>query len=64
MAIKVNADAAPVVVYTLAETAKALKLSRPTVSKLVKEGKLRARRIGRRVIISREAVADFLGDAK
>jgi excisionase family DNA binding protein len=48
--------------YSLGEAATVLKLSRPTVSKLIKDGALRARRVGRRVIVSHEALAEFLGD--
>ena len=46
--------------YTLEETAKALTLSRATVFKLVKSGRLRAVRVGSRALIPVKELQRFL----
>ena len=47
--------------YNRREAAKVINISLPTLDKLIKDGKLRAIRIGqRRIIIPKAAVAAFL----
>lgn len=50
--------------YTLDETAKALTLSRATVFKLVKSGRLRAVRVGSRALIPVRELERFLEVSK
>ena len=46
------------------ETARELRVSVTTVDRLIKNGQLRAARIGRRVVISRQALDQFRRDAE
>jgi len=48
-------------VYTVEETAKILKVSPDTVRKLINNGELEARRVGRQLRVTREAIDRFLG---
>lgn len=47
-------------VYTLKETASMLKISYVFMSQLVKEGKIQAVRVGKRKLITRQALEEFL----
>lgn len=53
-------DKLPSLAYNLTQTGMVLNLSRPTVSRLVAENAIRHRRVGRRVLISHEAIVEFL----
>lgn len=48
-------------VYTIAETAKLLKVSEETVRRLIANGDLEARRVGRQYRITRETIDKYLG---
>ena len=50
----------PVVLLTLAEVAERLRLSRRTVERLVKAGRIRPVRIGRRVLVTERELAAFV----
>jgi excisionase family DNA binding protein len=47
--------------YTVGEAAKAIGVSRGLAYELVRRGDLQTVRVGRRVLVSRDAVRDFLG---
>ena len=47
-------------VYSLLEVSELLDITYPTVRKYVKEGKLRSRRVGRRYLVTGEAIRGFL----
>jgi excisionase family DNA binding protein len=46
--------------FKVAEAAVACRVSKPTMLKLVHSGRVQATRVGRRILISREALQDFL----
>lgn len=46
--------------YEIKDAQKILKLGRTTIWKLVKQGKLRAKRVGRRVLFTSQALQDFI----
>lgn len=48
------------IAYSVVEAARACRISRPTMQKLAREGQVAHVRIGRRVIISRQALEAFL----
>lgn len=48
-------------VFTIEEVAKILKVSEETVRRLISNGELEARRVGRQYRITREAINKFLG---
>jgi excisionase family DNA binding protein len=50
----------PVLVYTLNESSRGMKISLSTTKRLISEGKLRVIRVGRRVLIRREDLEEFL----
>ncbi|WP_290653769.1 helix-turn-helix domain-containing protein [Aquisalimonas sp.] len=50
----------PGLAFNLHETAIALRMSVPTVRGLIKDKKLRAKREGRRWIVSRQAIEEYL----
>lgn len=50
----------PQLAFSLREAAVACRTSVPTIRKAIKEGRLRARREGRRVLISRAALEEWL----
>ena len=47
--------------YNIKEACSALSLGRNTVLELIHSGKLRHKRVGRRIIVPRKAVEEFLG---
>ena len=47
-------------VYTMKETAEILKVSYVFLTQLVKEGKLQAFKVGKRKVITRDAIEQFL----
>jgi excisionase family DNA binding protein len=47
--------------YTVSEAAKAIGVSRALAYELVRRGDLRTVHVGRRVLVPRDAVRDFLG---
>ena len=47
--------------YTVGEAAKAIGVSRGLAYELVRRGELRTVHVGRRVLVPRDAVRDFLG---
>lgn len=47
-------------VYTMKETAELLKVSYVYLTQIVKEGRLQAVRVGKRKVITREAIEKFL----
>lgn len=47
-------------VYNVADAMRATKLSRTTIYKLIKSGRLAATKIGRRVLIPKDAIKDLL----
>ena len=54
------ANRKPIRVYTLDEVAEVLKITRRTLYTYVKEGKLKAVKIGREWRVSEDALQDFL----
>jgi excisionase family DNA binding protein len=46
-------------VCTIKQTCQELTLSRTTVWKLIKSGKLKSKRVGRRVLVPRKAIKEF-----
>jgi excisionase family DNA binding protein len=52
------------VFYSRREAAGALGISVPTIDRLIHAGKLRAARIGRRVVVSPEALSQFRREAE
>ena len=49
-------------VYTLAETAKLLKVSRVSLLKYIKEGKIKAKKAVGRWLITEDAIKEFIGE--
>jgi excisionase family DNA binding protein len=47
--------------YTVNEAAKAISVSRSLAYELVRRGDLRTAHVGRRILVPRDAVRDFLG---
>ena len=48
------------IAISISDTCRALGLSRYTISRLVKAGVIRSRKIGRRVLICSKSVRDFI----
>lgn len=53
----------PAQARTKAETADRLRVSRSTLDRLIADGEIRAKRIGRRVIVTDSEIARFLGES-
>ena len=49
-------------VYTRCEAARELRVCPRTLDKLIRRGEIRIRRIGNRVLITEQALREFLGD--
>lgn len=47
---------------TIEETMEKLSVTRPTVMKLIKDGKIRATQAGVKWLVSKQSVREFLGD--
>ncbi|MDR0328280.1 MAG: helix-turn-helix domain-containing protein [Planctomycetaceae bacterium] len=50
--------------YSIKETTESLGISRETVDSLIREGKIRAIKIGKRVIVSVQSLRDFVDGKK
>ena len=46
--------------YSRQQAARAIGVSKPTLDELIKQGAIRARRVGKRVLIERESLVEFL----
>jgi len=51
----------PIEIYTVPELCEALDISDKTLSKILKSGELKGRKVGRRWTVTREALEDYLG---
>jgi excisionase family DNA binding protein len=51
-------------VFTLADLSGELRLSRPTVAKLLRDRRIASFRVGRRVLVTRKALERFLASAE
>lgn len=47
---------------TINETMERLQVTRPTVMKLIKDGKIRASKAGVKYLVSKQSIRDYLGD--
>jgi excisionase family DNA binding protein len=50
--------------YTVTETAGLFKITPQTVRAYIKQGKLRGKRIGRPILITENALREFIGEEK
>jgi excisionase family DNA binding protein len=50
--------------YTVTETAGLLNITPQTVRAYIKQGKLRGKRIGRPILITENALREFIGEAQ
>ena len=50
--------------YNLSEAAKIIGISKPTMSRMLKDGEIQHRRYGRRLLISRSALERWLEEAE